>query len=136
MITDRKEALEGLKEGDLALAEIAIELRSDSEIAVEAIKQYGESAITFLAATNSLPHTPEVFLTILEGTKNEIDKNIKTNTALAVEELKKENDIDKLMEMCLDLETDLANINSAIKKLEEYKDKIVSKEPEKGGQEH
>ena len=128
MVTDKKEALEGLKNGDLALAEIAIELRNDEEIAIEAIKQYGDSAITFLTATNSLPHTPEVFLTILDSEKTMLSEKIRDNSELALDNL--ENDIDKLMEINADLVGELANIERALKILSKYKQNI----PEKGGQ--
>ncbi|MBE5812097.1 MAG: DUF4116 domain-containing protein [Clostridiales bacterium] len=135
MVTDKNQALEGLKKGELALAEITIELRNDSEIAVEAIKQYGESAVTFLAATNSLPHTPEVFLTILDDTRTSILKSIDKNLDLGLKNINEENNIDKLMEMHSYLAGDLANIDAGIDKLTVlYKD--LQKAPEKGGQEH
>lgn len=134
MITDKKEALDGLKNGDLALAEIAIELRNDSEIAIEAIKQYGESAITFLTATNSLPHTPEVFLTILDDVKTRISNEKDKNIDSILEQID-ENDIDKLMELHYELVTDLENIDRAIEKLTILSNDL-EKEPEKGGQEH
>ena len=135
MVTEKKEALKGLKEGELALAEIAIELRNDPEIAVEAIKQYGESAVTFLTATNSLPHTPEILLTILETTKTNILTEIKENLDLGLKKIDEENDIDKLMEIHFELSGDLANIDAGIDKLTLlYKD--LEKTPEKGGQEH
>jgi len=135
MVTDKNQALEGLKKGELALAEITIELRNDSEIAVEAIKQYGESAVTFLAATNSLPHTPEVFLTILDDTRTSILKSIDKNLDLGLKNINEENNIDKLMEMHSYLAGDLANIDAGIDKLTVlYKD--LQKAPGKGGQEH
>lgn len=130
MVTDKKEALEGVKNGELTLAEIAIELRNDEEIAIEAIKQYGSSAITFLNATNSLPHTPEVFLTILDSERTIVSKKIKTNSELALENI--EEDIDELMEINADLIGELANIDRALETLNKYKQNI----PEKGGQEH
>lgn len=129
MITDRKEALKGLRNGDLSLAEISIELRSDEEIAIESIKQYGSSAITFLTATNSLPHTPEVFLTILDSEREVLSKKIKNNAELTLENF--ENDIDKLMEINADLVGELANIDRALETLNEYKQNL--RMPEKGG---
>ena len=74
MIANKEEALKGIESGTISLADIEMELRSDEEIALAAIKQYGDSAITFLEATNSLPHTPEFFKKLMEEFQFNSDK--------------------------------------------------------------
>lgn len=133
MVTNKEQALEGLRNGEITLADISIDLRSDEEIAITAIKEYGESAIAFLISTESLPHTPEIFMTILENTKSNVADKISNTPKVTVKDFDNEEDIDKLLEYYSELSTDLANINTAIEVLEkQIKDKI----PEKGGQEH
>ena len=142
MITDKKEALEGLENGEKTLADISPELRSDEEIAIAAIKEYGESAITFLTATNSLPHTPEVFLTILLDNSKELSEKLKADYQNTVETIKnadynsdKEIDvIDDLMSENSKLSGDLKFMNLAIDELTKYIEK--QNIPIKGGQEH
>lgn len=133
MVTDKKQALEGLKNGTLDLMDISLELRSDEDIAIVAIMQKGPVAVEILNTTNSLPHTPEVFKVILTSRLTNIKGQIDKNADSVLEDFEKapQDEIDRVLEENLILSRQSMNLDSAIAELNKYTSKL--KIPEKGG---
>ena len=135
MVTNRNEALEGLRNGDFGIEDISGDLKKDPEVAIELIKEYGEKAIDELFENDNLPHTPEVFFAILENSLKLKEDNKKLEAKLEgiKDEAYIDGSLDEEMALYFKNKGDLRILEMAIKLLESSR---KEKLPEKGGQEH
>ena len=129
MVTDKQEALNGLESGTLDFMDLSPDLRSDEEIVVTAIIQKGSAIVEILSATNSLPHSPNVFQAILKNELTNIENKMENNATGVFEDFEhaEQDEIDRVLIENLKLSSKLHNITMALKELNKFK------VPEKGG---